>query len=188
MDLRPSLLAFCTFLFPVFATAQLALEYDINQQPAPSEVGQMIAFDGQLFLSADNGFTGAELWRYDPAGDELFLVGDIYPFELGSQPTEFEPYDGRLFFAASDGVKGNELWAYDPALETAGLVADIRSGSLSSFPSFMVVYNSKLYFTAEKSGQGRELWSYDAATDMAGARGRSHSRLDGISAGPSGSL
>ncbi|MBK6901782.1 MAG: hypothetical protein IPH04_02960 [Saprospirales bacterium] len=167
MDLRPSLLAFCTFLFPVFATAQLALEYDINQQPAPSEVGQMIAFDGQLFFSADNGFTGAELWRYDPVGDELFLVGDIYPFELGSQPTEFEPYDGRLFFAASDGVKGNELWAYDPALGTAGLVADIRSGSLSSFPSFMAVYNSKLYFTAEKSGQGRELWSYDAATDMA---------------------
>jgi ELWxxDGT repeat protein len=65
----------------------------------------------ELYFSADNGSTGAELFSYDDTA--VTLRANINPGAAGSNPSELTPYNGLLYFRANDGATGEELWRFN---------------------------------------------------------------------------
>jgi ELWxxDGT repeat protein len=104
------------------------LVYDINPGEA-NAVGPldfpMATVGGTVYLRADDGVHGGELWRSDGTEAGTFLVRDIYPGNGSSlaQATWLTNVGGTLFFSAADPVHGREVWH---VVETVSL--DIKPG------------------------------------------------------------
>ncbi len=139
---------------------------------------------GYVFFSADDGTTGRELWRYDPAGQSARRVLDINPGAAGSIDAVDEPFTtlgGQLYFVAADASGGRELWRHDPSINLTTRVADIRPGAAGSDVDTLFPMGGKLYFAADDGTSGNELWQYNPVTGIT-------SRVADIRAGASGSF
>ena len=67
-----------------------------------------------LYLSADDGKHGRELWAYGLQSDKHEMVRDIHPVsKTGSNPSELTLLNGQIIFAAEDDTYGRELWRSD---------------------------------------------------------------------------
>ena len=66
-----------------------------------------------IFFSADDGFSGSELWVSDGTAEGTMLYQDINPGFNGSSPGGFKVVGDQLFFTANDGTNGDELWVLD---------------------------------------------------------------------------
>ena len=119
--------------------------------------------NGTLFFSADDGASGAELWRSDGTAAGTVLVKDINR-AMSSAPTSLKGVNGTLYFAAGDGVNGYELWKSDGTAAGTVLVRDIRPGSGSSFPSALIELNGMLLLRADDGVNGGELWKSDGTS------------------------
>jgi ELWxxDGT repeat protein len=125
-------------------------------------VGARVLFNNALYLAANDGISGSELWKYD--GSNFTQVADINPGANGSNPGEFGwgIYNGALYFSADGGVDGAQLYRYDGT--TVSQVADIHNFSYGSWPGNFMVFNGKLYFTATSYPDGTQIWSTDGTT------------------------
>jgi ELWxxDGT repeat protein len=88
---------------------------------SPCITPQLTALGEHLYLCADDGTSGSELWRSDgtEAGTQRFDINALG----SSNPGSFTVHDGTLYFTATDAVAGAELWAFDtatPGTEIAG--------------------------------------------------------------------
>lgn len=122
------------------------------------------AFGSSVFLSADDGSTGRELWFSDgtPAGTRR--VKDIVPGPGSSNPRSIVVAGGLAFFVADDGVAGTELWRSDGTAAGTFRVMDIRPGSQSSLIQGLTAYGDIVVFAADDGVNGHELWvSYGSA-------------------------
>jgi ELWxxDGT repeat protein len=82
----------------------------IGDEPSPS----LTDVNGILYLAANDGIHGFELWRSDGTAAGTLMVKDIKPFgKFGSDPKDLTNVNGVLFFTADDGPHGRELWKYD---------------------------------------------------------------------------
>jgi ELWxxDGT repeat protein len=81
-----------------------------------------------LYFRADDGQSGAELWRSDgtPAGTQQ--VANVGPDARDSLPRALGDVDGRLFFVANDGATGYELWTSEGDADSTQLVLDQTPG------------------------------------------------------------
>ncbi|MFM9100453.1 MAG: putative Ig domain-containing protein, partial [Cyanobium sp.] len=74
----------------------------------------LVDVQGTLYFIAgreENGaWIGEELYRIDPATDQVELLGDIYSGGGSSSPAGLTLSNGRLYFAATDSTHGRELW------------------------------------------------------------------------------
>ena len=68
-----------------------------------------------VFVVADNGVTGYELWSYD--GVTAKLSKDIAPGTTGSTPQGLKGIGNKLYFTADNMVNGAELWVWDPYVD-----------------------------------------------------------------------
>ncbi len=132
--------------------------HDINHYPQGSDVASCIVFNGKLYFTANNGYSGNELWVYDGANPPS-LASDLVGGSLS--PYNLTPFNNKLFFGGSGSGIGSEFWSYDEVNGTV-LVADIDPGWDGSFPIDFTEFNGKLYFFAKTDDAGgRDIWVYD---------------------------
>lgn len=140
------------------------VKLDIN--PFTSSHPEAIApFGSSVFLSADDGTTGRELWFSDgsPAGTRR--VKDIRPGPGPSNPREVVKAGSLVFFVADDGIAGRELWKSDGTAPGTTRVKDIRSGSEPSWIQGITALGSSVFFAADDGVHGVELWVSDGTPD-----------------------
>jgi trimeric autotransporter adhesin len=90
----------------------------MNGVPDGSYPSRLTDVNGTLFLAANDGATGQELWRSDGTGPGTQLVEDIDPGDDspmdgmpdGSEPKYLTNLGGTVLFNANDGTTGDELW------------------------------------------------------------------------------
>ncbi|MCA9139222.1 MAG: hypothetical protein KDB00_20755, partial [Planctomycetales bacterium] len=143
---------------------------DVNVEIPGSRPTEIIKVGDQVFVSADDGIHGRELFVSN-GSDPPRLVKDISPGFEGSDPSNLTDVDGTLYFVADDGINGRELWKSNGTAAGTMLVLDIfpgmsDSGNIhSSSPSSLTVATttsgSVLFFVAD-SPVGVELWKADA--------------------------
>jgi ELWxxDGT repeat protein len=111
-----------------------------------------------LHASADDSKEGrTETFLIQPVP---YLVKDINPSSLDSNPTFLVDVNNTLFFAADDGINGKELWKSDGTITGTILVKDISINGSSS-PRRTANLNGKLIFFANDGLSGDELWLSD---------------------------
>ena len=122
--------------------------------------GDLVNFNGALFLRANDGVTGEELWVSDGTEAGTFLFKDINP-SGDAFPFRFRVVDDLLFFSADDGSHGEELWMSDGTATGTIMVRDIATGTVPSFPGQLTNVNGTLFFAADDGVNGAELWRSD---------------------------
>ncbi len=167
MDSRATGRARCVRPFMFFGAVALWAGLIAAQEP-PHLVGEInpsggagisspFAFGGAVYFAANDGQSGAELWKSD--GAATAPVKDINP-EGDSAPSDFAAAGGILYFAADDGVNGRELWRTDGTEAGTVLVRDVQIEGSSS-PSELSAVGGVVYFSADNGVKGRELWKSD---------------------------
>ena len=163
----------------------LFLVKDINPGTETSNPMYLTHGSGGLYLSADDGVHGQEL--YFSLGDAFTtnLVKDIWPgVNNSSNPKHFTKFGSKLVFSADDGQNGREIWITDNTEGGTYMIKDINPGNNSSDPSGfyggsaassandegrdnpdMQVYNGEVYFIADDGVHGKELWKTDGTEE-----------------------
>lgn len=99
----------------------------------PGTAGGVLA--GSLFVlpteklvlfAANDGVSGTELWRSNGTEAGTFVLHDIAPWQLGSDPAGFTFYEDSIAFSASDGRHGREPWLMPRELLTNGTAPTIQ--------------------------------------------------------------
>lgn len=165
MAVRPSLLLALGLLG---ATPGLGftphLVKDINPVPiAQGSVPQGYATAGGLaFFAANDGLSGAELWRSDGTEAGTFQLADACPGDCSGSPVIVARTEQRVFFRAFGRSFGPvDLWVTDgsPAgtvrLATTLLIPD------SGRRRVWIAGQGLLYFVADDLDHGAELWRSD---------------------------
>ena len=106
----------------------------------------------RLFISANDGIVGQELFVTDGTADGTTLFKDINP-NGSSDPHDMTIVNGVNYFVATDGFSGFELWKTNGSTGGTVMVKDIN-------PSHLTAVGNALYFIANA-----ELWKSDGTTD-----------------------
>lgn len=128
----------------------------------PTDVSNIVAFNGQAFFTAYDSTNGYELWRSDGTNSGTVIVKNINSGSASSSPSSLTLHDGKLFFSATDS-RGSELWSTDGTTVGTLFIKDINltAPGASSTPKNFYSWQSRLYFTADNGSIGRELWITD---------------------------
>lgn len=154
-----------------FWKGQTSLVRDINPGPADAVIDTfgfsarndlMAAYEDALYFQADDGQTGAELWRAE--GGETSRVADVAPGAASSWPHSFEVFQGKLYFAASRPATGEELYRYDGT--SPGIAVEIAPGAEGGQIAGLTEYDGALYFMRWAKG-GQKVWRFDGVTAKA---------------------
>ena len=141
----------------------LYLVKDINPGAEGSNPDYVTSAKGGIYLSANDGLTGQELYFSQGDAFTTNLVKDINPGNNSSSPMQLTQFGDYLVFTADDGQNGRELWISDKTESGTFMVKDINSNG-SGDPYQLHVLDGVLYFTAHTDEHGRELWKSDGTT------------------------
>ncbi|MHC4077592.1 MAG: ELWxxDGT repeat protein [Planctomycetota bacterium] len=131
-----------------------------------------------LYFMANDGATGAELWRTDGTAAGTIQLKDIKP---GNDPNGFTNSSvpqvmvalgtgNTLLFVADDGKIGRELYISDGTQQGTMLLKDIYPGMSTTFapnqssPRDFLAVGNIAYFAA-RDGNGEELWRSDGTAN-----------------------
>ncbi|QIN81828.1 hypothetical protein GBA63_03615 [Rubrobacter tropicus] len=147
-----------------------------------SFVDDFTVVNGQIFLTANDGTNGVELWKTGGTAGSTTLVKDINPSsEIRASDTANLVAVGRtLFLSANDGTNGLELWKSDGTAGGTVMVKDVNPGPADSGPDQLTEFDGRLLFTADDGQHGIEVWGSNGTE--AGTR-----LLLDIEPGPAGS-
>ena len=122
---------------------------------------------GSLYVQADDGTSGNELWKSDGTASGTVMIKDVNPgtsvFGGTGLLGDMVAFNGKLFFTGVSADAGVELWATDGTEAGTALFKDINSGTGNSFPNSFTVYKGNLYFQANSGSAGTEMWRSDGS-------------------------
>jgi len=131
-------------------------------RPVQDENGDMVIFNGDLILVADDTGIGEEIFRLRTNNSlELFFDGNNNT-SVEADASNFVEFNGDLFYEAESNGSGTaEPWVYDPATGTRSQItnANAPTGDDSNVTQ-QFVFNGNLYAVME-SNVGRELFKYN---------------------------
>jgi ELWxxDGT repeat protein len=113
-----------------------------------------------LYFQANDGKSGAELWRV--TGGAPSQVQDLAKGPDGSAPHAFAVFKNALYFAASTKPIGEELFRYDGS--SISLAAEMTAGPDGGEIAALTDYAGALYFTRYSSSAGRQVWRFNGST------------------------
>jgi ELWxxDGT repeat protein len=131
---------------------------------------RFLAAGGVLYVSADDGSHGRELFKTDGTAAGTVLVADIDPGAAGSNPGLRADVGGKLLLAADDGTHGREPWLSDGTAAGTTMVKDVNPGagdSMPLWPTFglendaLDLGSGGFLFQADDGAHGAELWLSD---------------------------
>ncbi len=132
----------------------------------------IISAGGTLYVRANDGTNGAELWRINNSGfaemvEDSVPGGGINPGSGSAQIERLTNVNGQLYFRANDGTNGEELWRVNSGgfvemVEDGIAGGGINPGSGNAMPRSLTNVNGILYFTASDGTTGTELWTINA--------------------------
>jgi ELWxxDGT repeat protein len=126
--------------------------------PTTSE-GYVVVAGATLFVVADDGTHGEELWKSDGTGPGTTLVKDIFPGPTPGAVQALTNVNGTVFFPARNAPSNYELWRSDGRAEGTFQVDDISPGG-DAAPYDLAVSGPFLFFSVV-GPDGRELWATD---------------------------
>ena len=158
-----------TVFFPARDTAGVfdLWAYDLANGSIWNEVANvqptsLIVVGSDLYFSAGPNNANVELWKHDSTTKTTFMVKDINPGILSSDPSELTVMGTTIYMSANAGTThGTELYAYESTNNSTWLVADVRPSFAGSSPSNLVVMDTRVYFQAT-SGTHFEMWAYES--------------------------
>jgi ELWxxDGT repeat protein len=105
---------------------------DINPGSGSSYAGPFTNVNGTLYLTANDGTHGDEVWKSDGTAAGTVMVADINPGSGSSNLRYFAVVNGALFFTADDGTHGTELWVLPaPSASITGPTAGALNQALT---------------------------------------------------------
>lgn len=155
---------------------EAVLVKDIYPGPQGStEAGaqRFVDVSGTVFLRANDGVHGDELWKSDGTEAGTVLVKDVALGDRSSAAWPLTVANQNLFFTASQEddpeVKGREPWTTKGTEASTKLVKDIRSGPEGSHPLYATALTGTavigtVFFDADDGVHGTELWKSDWTT------------------------
>ncbi len=138
---------------------------DINVGLGSSNPSEFVDWNGIMYIRANDGLLGSEMWRSDGTESGTWMVSDIHAGGESSELRELVLAGDRLFFRADDGIHGMELWSSDGTEEGTRLVHDIVPGSAGSYPTELTDLGVQILFQAYHPDTGTELWHSDGTSD-----------------------
>jgi ELWxxDGT repeat protein len=109
---------------------------------------QFVTTRGLLYFAADDGALGREPWRSDGTPGGTWLVRDLQPGEVGSDPQDLAADNGWVFFSADTSGHGREAWSSGGRFWNTAPLADLAPGAASSDPRNFVRAGWDVYFHA----------------------------------------
>ena len=143
------------------------VNYGVWKVEADIQPTSLVVVNSDLYFSAQPqiGVTGIELWKHETATNTTFMVKDINPGTLSSNPSHLTVMGTSIYMSANSGTTyGTELYAYDTANNSTWLAADIRPGFAGSSPSELVILGTRVYLQAT-SGSHFEMWAYESSNN-----------------------
>jgi ELWxxDGT repeat protein len=141
---------------PAAGTVAMVRDVDPSKGSGPAHLTRV---GDHVFLVANDGTTGRELWMTD--GSDLHRVRDIRPGRWGPHLGWLTALGSRLLFVADDGVQGPEPWTSDDTRGGTHLVRDLAPGAAGSFPDALTRAAGAVFFTRGQGGP--ELWRTDGS-------------------------
>ena len=143
------------------------VNFSVWKVKADIQPTSLVVVNSDLYFSAQPqiGVTGIELWKHETATHTTFMVKDINPGALSSNPSHLTVMGTTIYMSANAGTTyGTELYAYDTTNNSTWLAADIRPGVAGSAPSELVILGTRVYFQAI-SGSSFEMWAYESSNN-----------------------
>lgn len=136
----------------------------------PTQINNLLAFNNNLYFSADDGEHGDEMWISNGTTVGTYLLKDINESNpgVGSTINFMTPDLSKFYFVANDGIHGNELWVSNGTTAGTYMVKDMDPWDdtqldpndpldLEFIIEELIIWNGYLYF-AGYDGNGVELW------------------------------
>ena len=117
--------------------------------------GDYAATDTHLFF-----INAGELWATDGTPERTFLLQDVRPGALGSNPRALTPAGNVLYFSADNGTSGYDLWRSDGTAAGTYRIKDLPNRQGFDFgPMGTTWTGSRLFFVISPASD--ELWISD---------------------------
>jgi ELWxxDGT repeat protein len=141
------------------------------QPPAGSDPSWFVAARDHLFFTADDGFSGRELWATAGEPAPPRRLADICPGPCSSSPRWLAAAGRLVYFVASDPAHDERLWRSDgTAAGTLALVDIVPGpepellpdlfGTPSTYVASVATAGERLFFVALRTTE-YELWTSD---------------------------
>lgn len=137
------------------------------QNEEDSQIRHLTVFDDQLFMRADDGVNGLELWASDGTTEGTELHTDVNPGAGNAIIIRMDATDDYLIFEAFSQGGGSQVHSLGIGEENASLTLDIWPEGIEDV-EFMTKVGNEVFFRAKDfSGFGAtpDIWKTDGTTE-----------------------